>query len=341
MLIGEVSRRSGVSVRMLRHYDRIGLVKPSARTGTGYREYGPQDLQRLLAAEALRTLGLSLAQVGQALDDPDFDAAGVIERLIGETEARIAAEHSLLVRLRGIEASEPRSRQDVLDVVGLLSALRSGDPARRVAAALSTGSEPTGEEGPRMSGQLVDSYLDEPDDGVAGTLRWAVARAGRPALEALADRARDIDRQVRLRIVLALDEFDDPASSSLLAGFLGDPDLAVAGHAALVLARGRAGAAEPRVLIARLVTMVVAGMDDVGAAEALATLAHASPDTAAEVVDALSARLDSRGADASQVRSRIAQALGEVGGTDAAEVLAGLARDPDPAVRSVAEYLLG
>jgi HEAT repeat protein len=168
-----------------------------------------------------------------------------------------------------------------------------------------------------------------------------VARAGRPALEALADRARDIDRQVRLRIVLALDEFDDPASSSLLAGFLGDPDLAVAGHAALFLARRGSGAAEPRVLIARLVTMVVAGMNDVEAAEALATLAHASPDAAAEVVDALSARLDSRGADASQVRSRIAQALGEVGGTDAAEVLAGLARDPDPAVRSVAEYLLG
>lgn len=341
MLIGEVSRRSGVSVRMLRHYDRIGLVRPSARTGTGYREYAPADLRRLFAAEALRTLGLSLAQVGRALDDPGFDAAAMVAELIAGTETRIAAEHSLLVRLREIEASEPRSGQDILEVVGLLSALRSGSADRRQAAALSHGSGSRQPDGPQLAGQLVDSYLDEPDPGVAGALRWAVARAGRPGLEALAARSRDIDRGVRLRVVLALDEIEDPASERLLAGFLRDPDLRVAGHAAIFLARRRSGAAEPPVLLARLVTMVVAGMDDVEAAEALSALAGTSTGIRAEVVNALAARLEARGADSSQVRSRIAQALGEVGGPDAHDVLQGLTRDPDPAVRSVAAYLLG
>lgn len=91
MQIGEVSRRSGVSVRMLRHYDRIGLVRPSARTGAGYREYAQADLRRLFQVEALRTLSLPLAQVAAALDDPEFDAAAALSRLIGETEARISA----------------------------------------------------------------------------------------------------------------------------------------------------------------------------------------------------------------------------------------------------------
>ena len=56
MRIGEVSRRSGVSARMLRHYDRIGLVQPSERTGAGYRDYSEDDLRRLLQVEALRSL---------------------------------------------------------------------------------------------------------------------------------------------------------------------------------------------------------------------------------------------------------------------------------------------
>lgn len=70
MRIGEVSDLSGVSVRMLRHYDRAGLLSPSHRTSTDYRDYSPADLGRLFRIEALRSLGLTLAEVGDALDDP-------------------------------------------------------------------------------------------------------------------------------------------------------------------------------------------------------------------------------------------------------------------------------
>ena len=48
MLIGEVARRSGVSSRMLRHYDTLGLVRPTGRTTGGYREYSDADIERLL-----------------------------------------------------------------------------------------------------------------------------------------------------------------------------------------------------------------------------------------------------------------------------------------------------
>lgn len=343
MRIGEVSQRSGVSVRMLRHYDRIGLVSPSSRTSTGYREYLPADLRRLFAAEALRTLGLSLAQVSRALDDPGFDAAHMVDDLAVRTEQRIATERSLLARLRQIQSTEPHGWEEVLDVVGLLSALRSGTPAQRQEAVLRAGSQSQDPaSGPRVAARLVDGYLEEPDAGVAGAMRWAIGRDPEPAIRALAARRRDVDRTVRLRVVQALDDIAHPAADVLLNEFLGDPDLGVAGHSALVLAGRdwRAAGVPPGELIRRLAVMVVAGMDDVRAGEALAGLAADSDEAAGRVVAELEARLDAHGADSSAARSRIAQALGEVGGKASLPVLDGLAGDPDPEVRSVARYLL-
>lgn len=52
---------------------QLGLVRPRGRTSAGYREYGDADLHRILHVEALRSLGLSLAQVGHALDGDDAD----------------------------------------------------------------------------------------------------------------------------------------------------------------------------------------------------------------------------------------------------------------------------
>jgi DNA-binding transcriptional MerR regulator len=87
MLIGEVSQRSGVSTRMLRHYDALGLVIPTGRTVGGYREYSAHDIGRLFHVECLRTLGLSLNEAKRALDDPDFAPATLVGELI-RTPAR-------------------------------------------------------------------------------------------------------------------------------------------------------------------------------------------------------------------------------------------------------------
>ena len=65
--IQEFARRGGVTVRALRHYDSLGLLKPSARTKSGYRLYHDSDLERLEQIIALRAFGLSLAGIKQAL----------------------------------------------------------------------------------------------------------------------------------------------------------------------------------------------------------------------------------------------------------------------------------
>ena len=52
MLIGEVSKHSGVSARMLRHYDSVGLVSSTGRFQSGYRQYSAEDVRRLFHVEA-------------------------------------------------------------------------------------------------------------------------------------------------------------------------------------------------------------------------------------------------------------------------------------------------
>ncbi|TWH72907.1 DNA-binding transcriptional MerR regulator [Modestobacter roseus] len=107
MLIGEVARRSGVSARMLRHYDALGLVRPTGRTVGGYREYSAEDIRRIFRVESLRSLGLSLRQVARALDDPAMTPSALVGDLIRWTEERLERERELLDRLRAIDASAP------------------------------------------------------------------------------------------------------------------------------------------------------------------------------------------------------------------------------------------
>jgi len=74
------ARRAGVSVRTLRHYDRLGLLKPAARTKSQYRLYAESDLPRLEQIIALRALGLSLTVIKRTLTQPWTLAAALGEQ---------------------------------------------------------------------------------------------------------------------------------------------------------------------------------------------------------------------------------------------------------------------
>ena len=73
--IGELAARVGVSVRTLHHYDRLGLVQPSARSESGYRLYGEADFLRLQQVLTLRCLGFPLRRIRGVLDGEDFDVS--------------------------------------------------------------------------------------------------------------------------------------------------------------------------------------------------------------------------------------------------------------------------
>jgi DNA-binding transcriptional MerR regulator len=71
--VRQLANMAGVSVRTLHHYDHIGLLTPSARTATGYRLYGMEDLLRLQQILLYREIDLPLAEIRRILDDPRFD----------------------------------------------------------------------------------------------------------------------------------------------------------------------------------------------------------------------------------------------------------------------------
>jgi DNA-binding transcriptional MerR regulator len=83
---------AGVSVRTLHHYDEIGLLKPAATSGAGYRLYGDKDLQKLQQVLFFKELGFDLKEIKRILSDPHFDRAGALKehrKLLLERQERI------------------------------------------------------------------------------------------------------------------------------------------------------------------------------------------------------------------------------------------------------------
>ncbi|MGW2171612.1 MerR family transcriptional regulator [Streptomyces sp. NPDC001705] len=327
MLIGEVARRSGVSARMLRHYESLGLVRPSGRTGSGYREYSGQDIRRIFHIESLRSLGLSLREIGRALDDPGFTPSELVGDLIHRTRERVAAETELLTRLSRIDAADPAGWEDVLQVVALLQALGSKSPGARQRAALSSG-----EEVPVPVEALVEAVLSEPDPIVAGALRWALARSGERGPALLAEALGSPAAAVRERAVQSLAELPGDEVTGHLRHALAGPDAKVRGWAALAL--GTRGVTEA---VPELVDMIVAGRNDTDAADALSVLA-ADPATADRIAGALVGSL-ARATTGAKARGRLTQALAGIPGTRASHALEELSRDEDRAVALTAVYL--
>ncbi|HTJ34380.1 MAG TPA: HEAT repeat domain-containing protein [Dactylosporangium sp.] len=328
MLIGEVARRSGVSARMLRHYDSIGLVRPTGRTVGGYREYTPEDIRRIFHVEGLRSLGLSLRQIARTLDDPGFTPSKLVGDLIRQAEERLDREHQLLERLRTVDAAEPAGWQDVARIVELLHGLGSPSAARRQQAVLAPA-----EHASVPAELLARAVLTESDPNVAGALRWALARAGGDGAASLASGLASDDVDVRRRAVLALAELADDEATAMLMDALADPDTAVRRHAALALGARGVTAAVPTLL-----GMVVEGPNDVEAAELLGTLARDARQ-ADRILAALTDELAAHTAD-SAARMRLTQALAEMPGTIALSTLRQLAHDDDRPVALVASALV-
>ena len=119
--IGEFSRLSRVSVRMLRHYDQLGLFKPSHTDSfTNYRYYSADQLPRLNRILALRDLGFSLEQIANMLDEelPSEQLLGMLKLKQAEIEQQMQIEQSRLARLEArIHQMNGKGSRQMYDVI--------------------------------------------------------------------------------------------------------------------------------------------------------------------------------------------------------------------------------
>ena len=119
--VGVLAKRSGVTVRTLRHYDAIDLLKPSEHTQAGYRLYTLQDVQRLQHIRTLQGLGLSLAEITRELKHPTLDAASQLQRYINQIDVRIAEQKKLKTQLEAVaklqKVGETSTLEEILNTL--------------------------------------------------------------------------------------------------------------------------------------------------------------------------------------------------------------------------------
>src|SRR5438876_9055248 len=100
--VGELARRTGLTVRTLHHYDAIGLLKPSLHTEAGHRLYTAGDIARLQQVLSLRQLGFSLEEVRDCLDRPGFSPLEVIRLHVARLREQIELQRQLCERLEAL-----------------------------------------------------------------------------------------------------------------------------------------------------------------------------------------------------------------------------------------------
>ena len=108
MNIGVASAASGVSAKMIRHYEVIGLLRPAARRQNSYRDYGGHDVHELRFIGRARKLGFSMTEISGLLalwrdkGRPSREVKTIAERHVAELERRIAEMRGMADTLRDL-----------------------------------------------------------------------------------------------------------------------------------------------------------------------------------------------------------------------------------------------
>ncbi|MBS7350844.1 MAG: Cu(I)-responsive transcriptional regulator [Comamonas sp.] len=108
--IGEAAHRAGVSARMLRHYETLGLLPSVARNDSGYRQYSAKDVHALRFIRRCRDLGFSMQEIAQLLElwrnqqRSSAQVKQIAQQHIEQLQERIAALQTMQRSLEGLVA---------------------------------------------------------------------------------------------------------------------------------------------------------------------------------------------------------------------------------------------
>ena len=102
MKVGELTKRTGLTVRTLHHYDEIGLLAPAERTSSGHRLYGETELRRLQEIVSLKSVGLPLKEIKEYLLRDEASLDRVLELQVERINQQIAGRKRLLALIQGL-----------------------------------------------------------------------------------------------------------------------------------------------------------------------------------------------------------------------------------------------
>src|SRR5262245_17221710 len=123
--VGELAERTGLTVRTLHHYDAIGLLCPSGRTGSahgsGHRLYTAEDVARLQQVLSLKQLGFGLEQIREYLSRPDYNPRQVVRMHLARVRDQAEELRRLADRLAAL--ADALDKAEVVSVDEFLSTI--------------------------------------------------------------------------------------------------------------------------------------------------------------------------------------------------------------------------
>lgn len=172
---GDLARLSGVTVRTLHHYDRLGLLVPRGRSSAGYRQYSAADADRLGRILAYRACGLALADIASVIDDDE--PIGHLRRQLALLDVRRAQLDRQRDTLR--RALEARQMGINLDPDEMLAVFGEHDPTPYAQEAEERWGDTDAfrESRRRTSGYTKDDWLTMRDEADAIETELAACRA--------------------------------------------------------------------------------------------------------------------------------------------------------------------
>lgn len=122
--VGDLASSTGLTVRTLHHWGRIGLIPPTTRTAAGHRLYDEDTVRRLYQVVALRELGLPLETIRSVLDGESDLLGDVLGRHLAQVDAQLATlrrlRHQLGVVVSAAESSSP-APSELLELINEVS----------------------------------------------------------------------------------------------------------------------------------------------------------------------------------------------------------------------------
>lgn len=122
MKISEFAKRSGVTVKTLLHYDKIGLLQPSLKTEVGYRIYSDGDFFKLQQITTLKFIGLSLEEIKQIITSKDSNLESIISIQTKALEEKKKQIETVIIALK--KAEKQIKENDFLDVQQLIDIIK-------------------------------------------------------------------------------------------------------------------------------------------------------------------------------------------------------------------------